>query len=281
MVVAAVLGASALALDAWVLSGLPVPRVSPRVQWAVAPTWIIVSFCCLAVGTVPLVAALEGWLGPLRSTPRGQVPQYEQAALMVFAALAAAHISGLFFAPTAQRRHLCFLGVAITGCAFLAYSSLLLTTAVIPSTYGGRAFEPLRYVLWAHTTPAMALIVAAASPPPWHPSSPKGASGTALAGEPMPLLPLVRMIGAGCMGCGFMATARVPALPLLSLRAYPAVAAAYTYAWRAAWLALSFTSMCLALRRLCTLVQLNRTAPAFRRNLICGVVVATWCSFPA
>ena len=115
MVVAAVLGASALALDAWVLSGLPVPRVSPRVQWAVAPTWIIVSFCCLAVGTVPLVAALEGWLGPLRSTPRGQVPQYEQAALMVFAALAAAHISGLFFAPTAQRRHLCFLGVAITG----------------------------------------------------------------------------------------------------------------------------------------------------------------------
>ena len=35
--------------------------------------------------------------------------------------------------------------------AFLAYSSLLLTTAVIPSTYGGRAFEPLRYVLWAHT----------------------------------------------------------------------------------------------------------------------------------
>ena len=111
----AVLGAVALALDVWVLSGLPVPRVSPRMQWAVAPTWIIVSFCCLTVGTAPLVSTLEGWLGPLRSSPRVQVPQYEQAALMVFAALAAAHISGLFFAPSAQRRHLCFLGVAITG----------------------------------------------------------------------------------------------------------------------------------------------------------------------
>ena len=181
---------------------------------------------------------------------------------MVFAALAAAHLSGLLFAPTAQRRHLCFLGVAITGCAFLAYSSFLLTADVIPSTYG-RPFEPLRYVLWAHTTPAMALIVAAASPE----GAPFSGGG----------VPLVRMIGAGCMGCGFMATARVPALSLISIRDNPAVAAAYTLLWRAAWLAASFAAMCVALRRLCRLVQSNRTAP---RNLICVVVVATWCSFP-
>ena len=36
----------------------------------------------------------------------------------------------------------------------------------------------------------------------------------------------------------------MPALPLVSLRAYPAVAAAYTYAWRAVWLVASFTAMC-------------------------------------
>ena len=159
------LALTALVLDAWVLSGGPMPRAPPRVQWAVAPTWIILSFCCLAAGTPSLVSFCEGWLGPFRSSPRAQVPQYEQATRMVFATLAVAHITGLFFAPTAQRRHLCYLGVAITGCASFAYSSLLLTSDVLPSTYGGRPFEPLRYVLWAHTTPAMALIVAAASPP--------------------------------------------------------------------------------------------------------------------
>ena len=38
--------------------------------------------------------------------------------------------------------------------------------------------------------------------------------------------------------------------------------------------------MLIALYRLCRLVQLDRSAPAFRRNLICTVVVATWTSFP-
>ena len=80
---------------------------------------------------------------------------------MVFAALTTAHLTGLLFAPTAERRNLCFLGVAISGCAMLAYLTFLDTADVIPSTYGGRPFEPLRYVLWAHTTPAMALNVAA------------------------------------------------------------------------------------------------------------------------
>ena len=38
--------------------------------------------------------------------------------------------------------------------------------------------------------------------------------------------------------------------------------------------------MFIALYRICRLVQLDRSAPAFRRNLICTVVVATWSSFP-
>ena len=103
-------------------------------------------------------------------------------------ALAASHISSLLFAPSKKRRRLCFLGVAITGCAFLASSSMLSSSVILPSTYGGRPFEPLRYVLWAHTTPAMALIVAAASSPPWYPGDPsgEGAAGTADAGRANP-----------------------------------------------------------------------------------------------
>lgn len=275
--IAGVLVVTVLAVDVWVLSGLPVPSVLAREQWFVAPAWIIISFACCCLGFVPFLSALEGWLGPVHVDTHEQVPPLVVAALCaVFAVLCASHISSLLFAPSKKRRRLCFLGVAITGCAFMAYSSMLSCSATVPSTYGGRPFEPLRYVLWAHTTPAMALIVAAASSPPWYPGDP---SGEGAAGAAIPLLPLVRMIGAGCMGSGFMATARVPALPA-SLRAYPAVDALYTYAWRTLWLAASFLAMFVALYRLCRLVQLDRSAPAFRRNLICTVVVATWSCFP-
>ena len=70
----------------------------------------------------------------------------------------------------------------------MAYSCMLSSSVILPSTYGGRPFEPLRFVLWAHTTPAMALIVAAASSPPWYPGDPsgEGAAGTADAGRANP-----------------------------------------------------------------------------------------------
>ena len=187
--IAGLLGVTVLAVDVWVLSGLPVPLVVSREQWFVAPTWIIVSFACSCVCIESLLPPLEGWLGPVHVDTHEQVPPLVVAALCaVFAVLAASHISSLLFAPSKKRRRLCFLGVAITGCAFLAYSSMLSSSVILPSTYGGRPFEPLRYVLWAHTTPAMALIVAAASSPPWYPGDPsgEGAAGTADAGRANP-----------------------------------------------------------------------------------------------
>ena len=105
--IAELLGLTVLAVDVWVLSGLPVPAVVSREQWFVAPTWIIISFASSCLGIEFLLPPLEGWLGPVHVDTHEQVPPFVVAALCaVFAVLAASHISSLLFAPSKKRRRL-------------------------------------------------------------------------------------------------------------------------------------------------------------------------------
>ena len=69
----------------------------------------------------------------------------------------------VYFALSAQRRRLAMLGAAIatiTSQVHLAFSD---GTAVrLPGTYG-RVFAPVQNLLWAHTSPGLALIMAGPS----------------------------------------------------------------------------------------------------------------------
>ena len=113
----------AFAIDAWILGGGPMPRIPPRVQWTAEPVWIIVSFAMCAAGLSPLLSAFEFWLGPVQRLERAEEPQFGQITVWALTALAVCHLTGLIFAPTAQRRRLCFLGVAIQWSAVISHRS--------------------------------------------------------------------------------------------------------------------------------------------------------------
>ena len=231
-----ILALHAVAIDTWFLAGFAVTRLpfSFRMHWATEPLWIFVSYACISTGMTELLGVAEWWIGPMSSRPE-PVVSYAVGTSAAFGALTTVHLITMAFAPNNQRRRLCCLGVAISGLTVLAHNSSHLTsTALITGTYGA-ALAPLRYVLWAHTSPALGLIIAGPSELP--------ACETHLR--------LTRLV-ISIMLSGMLATVRPPPLP--PALAGPWAVAAFLYAWRGGWLVASCLAMCVALRRMCRLI---------------------------
>ena len=158
-----------LAADMWLLTGAMVAHVpsAVRMHWAAEPLWLTASFLGISTGLNELLAAAEGWLGPPTLSPSPTLHEgraHERIELYATAAFAAhtiVHLAAVAFAPTKQRRRLCMLGLMISGSTFVAHAWMD-TVTTITSTYG-RPFQPLRHVLWVHTSPGLALIVAGPS----------------------------------------------------------------------------------------------------------------------
>ena len=164
---------------------------------------------------------------------------------------------------TSGYRRLCCLGVAISGLTVLAHSSSHLhTTGLLMGTYGV-AFAPLRYVLWAHTSPALGLIIAGPSELP--------ACETHLR--------LTRLV-ISIMLSGMLATVHPPPLPAAITSGAPGAVPAFLFLWRGGWLAVSCVAMCVALRRMCKLI-FKQVAPRPTRTALCCLTVSAWSTFPA
>ena len=213
------LAAHAIVADVLLLHGgldrLSLPQWLEVCRPSAEASWLFLSFCCITLGYEELLTVSAGWLGPAvittsppADTAFAPMDAVSVASVSSFASLVTINFIACLLSTSADRRRLSALGMAIAAMACVAYWSLADGVGVL-STYG-RPFSPLRYVLWAHTTPGLALISGSS-----HSASEAGRR-------------LHRNI-VSIMMTGFLATAAVPE-PVARL------GAAALWAWRIGWL---------------------------------------------
>lgn len=245
-----------LALDALVLWGRVVwLPFSLRTHWATEGLWIMTSFFVIAHGLPEVTGLLESWLGP--PTPLAEHMAGADVSAQVFGALAIVHSTAILFAQTAQRKRLALLGFAIACCTCVCH--FMLHTGFAPTLVGtyGRPFEPLRNLLWAHTSPGILLVVSGPSTLPACETNRQNNS-----------------IIVWIMLAGFLGTARVP-LSVTSLGGDVGL-----WAWRLGWLAISCGAWLRAVYVICVNVS-KQFAPSGKRLIMMLVVNLTWTTFPA
>lgn len=228
-----------------------------RTHWAAESTWLIFSFAGLTLGLDELCAVAEGWVG--KASTIQEPYQVHAYALSVFCALCLVHLTGLLFAPSNQRRRLAALSVSIEFNTAILYGMLFhkhMGGLVLQSTYG-KPFTPLRYVLWAHTSPGLALIV----------------SGPSL----LPMCETRRHQSAmivGVMVSGLVATTAVPP-PLVRLGGDVGL-----WGWRILWCLLSCAALFCALGGIKTAIYERLGRSQISSRWLVAFVYCAWTIFP-
>ena len=225
-----------------------------RTHWAAESIWIFLSFELIVHGLDELCAVGEPWLGEPHTVEIDTL--HDQWLVALFAGLAFVHIVSVIFAPSAQRRRLAALGAVIATITCHAHYLLDRRAALrLTGTYG-RAFEPLRNLLWAHTSPGLALIV----------------SGPSM----LPMCETNQVMNrniVAIMGAGFLATAAVPSSLTYHLGSVG------LWGWRGIWLALSLGTMARSIYLVYHSI-LRQNATVYVRYGLCALVVASWSVFP-
>eukprot|EP00966_Prymnesium_polylepis_P228298 5283811-Prymnesium_polylepis.1 len=125
---------------------------------------------------------------------------------------------------------------------------------VLMGTYG-RRLEPVRYVLWLHSSPSLACMISESR------DAPPGATS----------LRLYRLVVA-IMVTGFVATAKVP--PLITRFGFVG-----EWGWRIAWLLISCYAHVQALVIICHTIWSAFSVSNVRRIGLCAVIIITWNNF--
>lgn len=250
-----VLACHAILLDVCLLYG----RVAHvpfwiRTHWAAEALWFVLSFMCIQLGMHEICAVCAPWLGIALPGVPETTREHDLYLCALFSGLTVVHLTSIFFVPSAQRRRLASLGAAIAAVTAHTHLTLGNGTAVrLLGTYG-RPFEPIRHVLWAHTSPGLALIVSGPSMLPMCETNQR-----------------INQYIVAIMVAGFLATAQVP-----SLVSHHAVG---LWGWRATFLAISTASMVRALAGIHKSI-LRQNATKLARHGLFALVVTSWSVFP-
>ena len=205
-------------IDCWLLTGRGTSYLGPTVlrkHWAAEPIWVLASFVGISLGLHELASVAATWLGP-RLRPDEFDRGHDSNIAIAFASLTIFHLLGLPSAALGSSTvhvRLVSLGLVIALLTALTHRWLSTDETIVLDSVYGRPFEPLRYLLWAHSSPSLAIILSAGKDA----EVPETAQ-----------LPLVRMV-VGCLVTGFLCTARAP--PLL-LDVSPAAQLAFSWGWR-------------------------------------------------
>lgn len=231
---------------------------SLRAHWAAEGVWLFISFNCIALGLPELCGVAVQWCGPreISKDTSGLKQQPVDPMTMIFMALAVVHAASACSGPSAQRRRLSLLVLSISANTAVAYHLLQHEHLLLTSTYG-RLHDPLRNVLWAHTSPAIMLVISGPSSPPMRATN----------------LVHTRLI-IGIMLSGLVATLPVPSA-ILQLAGNVGV-----WAWRLGWLGASCMCWVLVLYLMCRLILSQSATPFWGQVALCVLVVTTWATFP-
>ena len=126
------------------------------------PAYLLGSFVVSCMGLSDVVA----WASPLLGEPLppedNVIGHVFESTCIAFLTLTSVNLVTLGFADTTTRRATVLLSVIPDLTALIAYGQLYLVKSAgavaLQSTYGTRIY-PLRFLLWAHSAPSIALIL--------------------------------------------------------------------------------------------------------------------------